>query len=263
MICSMGVHELRTSVDPTYFVGFMTIGVAKNDNIMLTEVLYYVDSGFQRLNLLLLLLNGFPPFPTSVMSEYLSLVERREGGEHVAVMFFGVILLLISLVLLLLMRYAEHEKLFADNEEERNEETTARYQLVPSLVLYGVAILCGLFLPYLAVSLYVLIGVFLLLPIRMLLRLLRRDGGDEDRERPSRPSGLRLRTIQPMMSWRGTDGKERPAPEPADVLSRPSAASSKYSFSMRATSPVDQWLTAPAPRASAWSRSTTGARGWR
>ena len=178
-----GLLELRTSY-LAYFVAFITIGVAWIDHSTLTEALDHVDSGFQRLNLLLLLLVGFLPFPTSVMSEYLSLVERREGGEHVAVMFFGVMLLLISLVLLLLMRYAEHEKLFADSEEERNEETTARYQLVPSLVLYGVAILCGLFLPYLAVSLYVLIGVFLLLPIRMLLRLLRRMV-DGDRERRS------------------------------------------------------------------------------
>ena len=158
-----------------YFVAFMTIGSAWIEHSALTEALDHVDAGFQRLNLLLLLLVGFLPFPTSVMSEYLSLVERKAGGEQVAVMFFGIVLLLISLVLFLLVRYAEREALFvAGAEEERTEENRVRYQLLPSITFYVVAIVCGIFSPYLAVALYVLIGVFLLLPLRTLLRWLRR-----------------------------------------------------------------------------------------
>ncbi len=158
-----------------YFIAFMTIGIAWIEHSALTEALDHVDSGFQRLNLLLLLLVGFLPFPTSVMSEYLSTVDDKQGGEQVAVAFFGVALFLISLVLLGLGRYAEREGLFGDDAaEERTEESRIRYQLAPSLVLYAVAIVCGLFSPYLAVALYVLIGVFLLLPVQTLRRWLHR-----------------------------------------------------------------------------------------
>ena len=169
-----GLLELRTSY-VAYFVAFMTIGNAWIEHSALTEALDHVDAGFQRLNLLLLLLVGFLPFPTSVMSEYLSLVERKVGGEHVAVVFFGVVLFLISLVLLLLVLYAEREGLFlADPAEERAEDNRVKYQLLPSLTFYAIAIACGFFWPYVATTLYVLIGVFLLLPIRTLMRLLRR-----------------------------------------------------------------------------------------
>jgi uncharacterized membrane protein len=171
------LHELlreRTTF-LAYFVAFMTIGIAWIEHSALTEALDHVDAGFQRLNLLLLLFVGFLPFPTSVMSEYLSLVEREPGGERVAVVFFGVVLFLISLMLLVLGRYAEREGLFGgDVAEERTEENRVRYQLTPSLIFYAVAMLCGLFSPYLAVTLYVLIGVYLLLPLRTARRWLRR-----------------------------------------------------------------------------------------
>jgi uncharacterized membrane protein len=158
-----------------YFIAFMTIGIAWIDHSALTEALDHVDAGFQRLNLLLLLLVGFLPFPTSVMSEYLSLVDSKHGGERVAVVFFGIVLFLISLILLVLARYAEREGLFGDDvADERTEENRARYQLAPSLIFYGVAMVCGLFSPYLALTLYVVIGVYLLLPVRTIRRWLRR-----------------------------------------------------------------------------------------
>ena len=158
-----------------YFIAFMTIGVAWINHSSLTEAMDHVDAGFQRLNLLLLLLVGFLPFPTSVMSEYLSLVDEKKGGEQVAVVFFGVVLFLISLMLLVLARYAEREELFGgDAEGEDVEENKVRYQLLPSLILYGVAIVCGLLSPYVAVTLYVVIGVYLLLPVRTVRGWLRR-----------------------------------------------------------------------------------------
>jgi uncharacterized membrane protein len=169
------LHERPTYL--AYFVAFMTIGIAWIEHSALTEALDHVDAGFQRLNLLLLLLVGFLPFPTRVMEKYLSLVDSDHGGERVAVVFFGVVLFGISLMLLVLGRYAESEGLFGgDAAEERKEENRVRYQLGPSLVFYAVATVCGLLSPYLAVILYVVIGVYLLLPVRTLRRWLRRGG---------------------------------------------------------------------------------------
>lgn len=159
-----------------YFIAFMTIGIAWIEHSALTEALDHVDAGFQRLNLLFLLLVGFLPFPTKIMAEYMSLVDSEHGGERVAVVFFGVVLLLISLMLLVLGRYAEREGLFgADAAEERTEENRVRYQLAPSLIFYAVAIVCGIIVPYLGLAMYVLVGVFLILPVRTLRRRLKRD----------------------------------------------------------------------------------------
>src|SRR5512136_2503166 len=48
-----------------YFISFMTIGIVWIEHNALTDALDYVDAGFQRLNLLLLLFVGFLPFPTT------------------------------------------------------------------------------------------------------------------------------------------------------------------------------------------------------
>jgi uncharacterized membrane protein len=167
------VHERPVYL--AYFISFMSIGIVWIEHSALTEALDHVNAGFLRLNLLLLLLVGFLPYPARVMEEYLSLVDTQHGGERTAVAFFGVVLFLLSLMLIVLGRYAEREGLFgSDAAEERVEENRVRYQLGPSLIFYAVATVCGLVSPYLGVSLYVLIGLYLLLPVRTVRRLLRR-----------------------------------------------------------------------------------------
>jgi len=160
-----------------YFIAFMSIGIVWIEHDALTEALDHVNAGFLRLNLLLLLLVAFLPYPARVMEEYLSLVDTEHGGERTAVAFFGVVLFLMSLMLIVLGRYAEREDLFGDDvADERVEENRVRYQLGPSLIFYAVATACGLVFPYLGVGLYVVIGVYLLLPVRTVKRLLRRGG---------------------------------------------------------------------------------------
>ena len=150
----------------------MSIGIVWIEHNALTEALERVDPGFLRLNLLLLLLVAFLPYPTRVMEEYLSLTDGEHGGERTAVAFFGVVLFLMSLMLVVLGRYAEREGLFGgDLADERKEENRLKYQLGPSLVFYAVATLLGLVWPYVGVVLYILIGVYLLLPTRMVGRL--------------------------------------------------------------------------------------------
>ena len=158
-----------------YFVAFMTIGIVWIEHSALTDALDHVDAGFMRLNLLLLLLVGFLPYPTRVMEEYLSPLHPEHGGDRVAVAFFGVVLFLMSLMLIVLGRYAEREGLFGnDAAEERSEENRLRYQLGPSLILYAAATGLGLISPYVGVGLYIAIGVYLLLPIRIVRGWLRR-----------------------------------------------------------------------------------------
>jgi len=156
-----------------YFISFMSIGLVWIEHNALTEALERVDAGFLRLNLLLLLLVAFLPFPTRVMSEYMSLVDREHGGERTAVAFYGIILFLMSLMLIVLGKYAEREGLFGDDAaEERQEDNRVKYQLAPSLIFYAIATIAGLIQPYAGVTLYVVIGVYLLLPVRTVRRWL-------------------------------------------------------------------------------------------
>ncbi len=158
-----------------YFIAFMSIGVVWIEHSALTEALERVNAGFLRLNLLLLLLVAFLPFPTRVMETYLRTTDAETGGERTAVAFFGIILFLLSLMLIVLGKYAEREGLFGEDKgEERAEDNRVKYQLAPSLVFYGVATALGLISPYVGVALYLLIGVYLLLPIRTIRRVLGR-----------------------------------------------------------------------------------------
>ena len=71
-----------------------------------------------RLNLLLLLIVSFLPFPTRLVAEYI----RQDKAERVAVTFYGIVLLLATTMLLVLWRYAVRAKLvrpdLADEEIE-------------------------------------------------------------------------------------------------------------------------------------------------
>ncbi len=159
-----------------YFIAFMSIGIVWIEHSALTEALERVNAGFLRLNLLLLLLVAFLPFPARVMEAYLSMVDTESGGERTAVAFFGIILFLMSLMLIVLGKYAEREGLFGTGAgEERAEDNRVKYQLAPSLIFYAIATAAGLIWPYLGVGLYLFIGVYLLLPVKTVKRMLGRE----------------------------------------------------------------------------------------
>jgi uncharacterized membrane protein len=156
-----------------YFIAFMAIGAAWIEHSALVDALDHIDAVFMRLNLLLLLFVAFLPFPTRLMADYRS----DFAGERVAVVFFGIILVVQTLFLLLLADYAERHGLYGRLvEEERKEEVRATYQLLPSIVIYGVAAVIGLFSPYVGLSLYLVTAVYLAIPIKTLRRILRRPG---------------------------------------------------------------------------------------
>jgi uncharacterized membrane protein len=154
-----------------YFVAFMTIGAVWIEHTALVDALDHVDGVFMRLNLLLLLFVAFLPLPTGLMGEYAS----DRPGERVAVVFFGLVLLLQTLMLIVMGRHAEREDLFgAGSAEERREESRVKYQLGPSLVFYAVAAVIGFVLPYAGAVLYLLIAVYLAVPLKTVRRVLGR-----------------------------------------------------------------------------------------
>jgi uncharacterized membrane protein len=163
-----GRHLLRSVADlwPSYLayvVSFATIGAAWLGHNAITEYLDHADAAFVRLNLLLLLVVSFLPFPTRLLAGYIS----YDSSERVAVTFYGISLLLATTLLMVLWRYAVRAHLVRpDAADEEIQLLTER--LTPGLAGYLVLIISGLFLPILAVIGYLAIALYYIIPSRRL-----------------------------------------------------------------------------------------------
>jgi uncharacterized membrane protein len=163
-----GKHLLRAVADlwPSYLAyvaSFSTIGAAWLGHNAITEYLERTDAAFVRLNLLLLLVVSFLPFPTRLFADYIG----QDSSERVAVTIYGISLLLASTLLLVLWRYAVRAHLVRpDTADEEIQLLTQR--LTPGLAGYLVLIIAGLFLPILAVIGYLAIALYYIIPSRRL-----------------------------------------------------------------------------------------------
>jgi uncharacterized membrane protein len=85
-----------------YLVSFATIGAVWFAHTVITEYLDHADSVLIRLNLLLLLVVSFLPFPTKLLAEYADEAEP----ERVAATVYGINLLLTLIMVSVTWRYA-------------------------------------------------------------------------------------------------------------------------------------------------------------
>ena len=146
-----------------YVASFSTIGAAWLGHNAITEYLDRADAAFVRLNLLLLLVVSFLPFPTRLVAEFI----RQDKAERVAVTFYGIVLVLATTMLLVLWRYAVRAKLVRpDLADEEIELLTER--LTPGLGAYLVLIVSGLFVPVIAVIGFLGIALYYIIPFRRL-----------------------------------------------------------------------------------------------
>jgi uncharacterized membrane protein len=148
-----------------YLISFSTIGAVWLAHSAITDYLYRADTTLQRLNLLLLLVVSFLPFPTRLVAEYVD-----EGdAERVATTIYGLNLLLVSVLVSVLWRYAIRANLLRPDAGSEEIQILTR-RLTPSLAAYVVLIVLGLFAPTLAVFGYLAIAVFLIVPAWSLRR---------------------------------------------------------------------------------------------
>ena len=167
-------HMLRALLDEwesylAYVTSFLTIGVVWLQHSAITGALRTADATLYRLNLLVLLLASFLPFPTKLVSEFVG--DRKP--ERIAVVFYGLTLLALALALTAFVRYAaEHRRLVADQVEADQIEAALVHQ--PSFLLYLGGIAVGLVAPTAGVVFYLFVAVYLGIPGKTLRRLLRR-----------------------------------------------------------------------------------------
>jgi uncharacterized membrane protein len=149
-----------------YVVSFLTIGAAWLGHDELTERLVKADLILLRINLLLLLVVAFLPFPTRLVAESLHDIH----GERVFVTMYGLTLLAIRVFGFALDEYARREHLYTPEGEV--EELAGERKLLSVVLGYVVAILIGLVFPGIAVAFYFGIAVYLVVPFGEVSRLL-------------------------------------------------------------------------------------------
>jgi uncharacterized membrane protein len=148
-----------------YVVSFSTIGALWLGHSVVTDYLDHADSTLVRLNLVLLLLVAFLPFPTRVLAEYVS----KRHAESVATTIYGVTLLTAVWLLSALWRHAVREGLVRPDVEDV-EVTMLTTRLTPGLVGYVGLIVLGLFVPIAAVAGYLVLALIFVIPFRSLRR---------------------------------------------------------------------------------------------
>jgi uncharacterized membrane protein len=150
-----------------YVVSFLTIGAAWLVHTTLTGRLARSDPIFLEINLLVLLVVAFLPFPTRLVTDAL----HNAGAERVAVTVYGLTLLAIRILGSALDAYARRGHLYSP-QGDGDEVQGPRRRLLPVVIGYVIAILIGLVLPGVAVALYFGIAVYLIVPFRHVARLL-------------------------------------------------------------------------------------------
>jgi uncharacterized membrane protein len=148
-----------------YLVSFSTIGAIWLEHTVITEFLERATSVFIRLNLLLLVVVSFLPFPTKLLGEYVG----EEAPARVAVTIYGLNLFLASALVSLLWRYAVREGLIRHDIADSDVKMITN-RLTPGLAGYVVMIVLGLFLPVVAVLGYLIIAVYIIIPFGALRR---------------------------------------------------------------------------------------------
>jgi uncharacterized membrane protein len=142
-----------------YVTSFLTIGGVWFAHHMLFSRLRFVDRMMMRINLLLLMVTAFLPFPTKILAESL---RAPEVTARTAVVMYGTTILVIELILQGCVRYASSRPGLADQRQLRlttigGAASTAWWLPIG---LYVPAIGVGLAgLPKLAAALYLLLAI--------------------------------------------------------------------------------------------------------
>ena len=91
-----------------YATSFLTIGVTWLHHHLIFRRMAWLDSMVMRLNMLVLMLVAFLPFPTMLMARAL---DKTNDAERVAVVFYGIVLLAIALTMVAIWSQAARRDL--------------------------------------------------------------------------------------------------------------------------------------------------------
>ena len=148
LVLDIAIHPPGTALEQVlhawpfylaYLVSFLTIGAGWLAHTQLTDGLTRADPLLLRINLLVLLVVAFLPFPTKLVADAL----HSDSRERVFVTLYGLTLLVIRSLSFALDAYARREHLYTP-PEAGEEQQDAPLELLPVLGGYVAAILLGL-----------------------------------------------------------------------------------------------------------------------
>ena len=157
-------HLLRALLDQwpaylAYVTSFLTVGSVWIAHHNLYTHLRFIDPILLRLNMLLLVVAAFLPFPTAVMAQAF---EHSENAERVAIAFYGATALLIEVLLRSAIRYAVSKPGLTDTAPPGAPppKPVRSWREAVTASLYGLAILAGIFIfPKIAAAGYLLVAI--------------------------------------------------------------------------------------------------------
>jgi uncharacterized membrane protein len=145
-----------------YVVSFLVIGAIWINHHAMFRHIVRVDSTLLLLNVLHLMLIAFLPFPTAVLAEAF----HRGTDEPIAAAFYGGILTVIGIFVTAMWQYAARgHRLLSSRLTAKEARQIGRRFLIGPLV-YTIATLMALVMPWLALLVYLLLNVFYLWPRR-------------------------------------------------------------------------------------------------
>ena len=167
LVLDIAIHPPGTALEQVlqawpfylaYVVSFLTIGAAWLGHSQLTDRLTRTDPLLLRINLLVLLVVAFLPFPTKLVAGAL----HSNSNERVFVTMYGLTLLAIRALGFALDSYARREHL-SSPPEAGAEQQDEPLELLPVLGGYLIAILIGLVAPRVAVAVYFAVALYMIL----------------------------------------------------------------------------------------------------
>ncbi len=147
---------------PVYFAfvtSFATIGVMWINHHRMFTYIRKADTRLMGLNLLLLMLIAFVPFPTALVSDYIAL-----PGQHVAALLYSGTYVLLALCFNGLWRYATHNERFLGPRVGRQEIRTITYRYSFGPPAYLLAFILAWFSAPACLALQLAMAIFYALP---------------------------------------------------------------------------------------------------
>jgi uncharacterized membrane protein len=140
-----------------YVTSFLTIGIIWINHHHCVATLARADRTLLFLNLLLLLVIGFLPFPTKLVAQYL-----HQPGQQAAVLAYDATFVVMSIVYNAWWRYASgNRRLIAEHVPDSTVKAISR-AFNPGVPMYVVALLVALVSPLASVALTFAIAAFYL-----------------------------------------------------------------------------------------------------
>ena len=137
LVLDIAIHPPGTALEQVlhawpfylaYLISFLTIGAGWLAHTQLTDGLTRADPLLLRINLLVLLVVAFLPFPTKLVADAL----HSNSSERVFVTLYGLTLLVIRILSFALDAYARREHLYTP-PEAGEEQQDAPLELLPVL----------------------------------------------------------------------------------------------------------------------------------